>query len=220
MASCPNVGVEEHLEAGGVHGEVSTIGLEIAKSNSRRTGHMLPGVGCSADGSPGARSWSSSPASLGTWWHWRHAAARIAGHGNCLAWVRSALIPPAYVKPLVKQQKSHAADAEAICEAARRSNTGFAAVKIEEQQASRLVFRTRYLLVRQRTPTINAIRGHMAEYGWVAPRGPSQDIALGELIDGERGASLLAGTRKMMLRSTNSTRRSRGRRVSMRCRAG
>ena len=30
------------------------------------------------------------------------------------------------------------------------------------------MFRTRDLLVRQRTQTINALRGHMAEYGWVA----------------------------------------------------
>lgn len=30
------------------------------------------------------------------------------------------LIPPAYVKPFVKHQKSDAADAEAICEAAQR----------------------------------------------------------------------------------------------------
>ena len=34
-----------------------------------------------------------------------------------------------------------------------------------------MVFRARDLLVRQRTQTINAIRGHLAEYGWVAPQG-------------------------------------------------
>ena len=33
------------------------------------------------------------------------------------------------------------------------------------------MFRTRDLLVRQRTQLINAIRGHLAEYGWVAPKG-------------------------------------------------
>ena len=33
------------------------------------------------------------------------------------------------------------------------------------------LFRTRDLLVRQRTQTINALRGHLAEFGVVAPRG-------------------------------------------------
>jgi transposase len=52
------------------------------------------------------------------------------------------LNPPAYVKPFVKRQKNDAADAEAICDAARRPNMRFVAVKSEEQQASGLVFRT------------------------------------------------------------------------------
>src|SRR5881628_3938185 len=81
------------------------------------------------------------------------------------------LIPPAYVKPFVKRQKNDAADAEAICEAAQRPTMRFVAVKSEEQQASAAVFRGRDLLVRQRTQIANALRGHMAEYGWVAPKG-------------------------------------------------
>ena len=83
------------------------------------------------------------------------------------------LIPPAYVKPFVKRSKNDAVDAEAICEAAQRPTMRFVAVKSEEQQAAGLVFRTRDLLVRQRTQSINAIRGHLAEYGWVAPKGRS-----------------------------------------------
>lgn len=37
------------------------------------------------------------------------------------------LIPPAYVKPLVKRQKNDAADAEAICEAALRPSSSWSA---------------------------------------------------------------------------------------------
>jgi transposase len=81
------------------------------------------------------------------------------------------LIPPAYVKPFVKRQKNDEADAEAICEAAQRPTMRFVAVKSAEQQAVVVVFRARDLLVRQRTQIINAIRGHVAEYGTVAPKG-------------------------------------------------
>ena len=82
------------------------------------------------------------------------------------------LIPPAYVKAYVKRQKNDAADAEAICEAASRPTMSFVAVKTAEQQARGMLFRTRDLLVRQRTQTINALRGHLVEFGIVAPQGP------------------------------------------------
>ena len=81
------------------------------------------------------------------------------------------LIPPAYVKPFVKRQKNDTADAEAICEAAQRPTMRFVPVKSEEQQASGVVFRARDMLVHQRTQCINALRGHMAEYGHVFPVG-------------------------------------------------
>ena len=81
------------------------------------------------------------------------------------------LIPPAYVKPFVKRQKNDAADAEAICEAAQRPSMRFVPVKSEEQQASAVIFRARDLLVRQRTQLGNSLRGLVAEYGWIAPKG-------------------------------------------------
>jgi len=65
------------------------------------------------------------------------------------------LIAPKYVKPFVKRQKNDAADAEAICEAATRPTMRFVAVKSETAQASTLVFRTRDILVRQRTQITN-----------------------------------------------------------------
>jgi transposase len=47
----------------------------------------------------------------------------------------------------------------------------FVAIKTEEQQARAMLFRTRDLLVRQRTQLINALRAHLAELGIVAPQG-------------------------------------------------
>jgi transposase len=71
----------------------------------------------------------------------------------------------------VKRHKNDMADAEAICEAAQRPSMRFVPVKTEEQQANGVVFRARDLLVRQRTQCINALRGHLSEYGYVFPQG-------------------------------------------------
>ena len=98
------------------------------------------------------------------------------------------LVPPIYVKPFVKRHKNDAADAEAITEAAQRPTMHFVAVKTEAQQAQGMLFRTRDLLVRQRTQTINALRGHLAEYGVVAPQGRARIRELvGVLEDGDCG---------------------------------
>jgi transposase len=97
--------------------------------------------------------------------HWAREIGRL-GHA-----VR--LISPAYVKPFVKRQKNDAADAEAICEAAQRPTMRFVAPKSEQAQAAALVFRARDLLVRQRTQIINALRGHLTEFGIVVAEGPA-----------------------------------------------
>ena len=82
------------------------------------------------------------------------------------------LIAPHYVKPFVKRQKNDANDAEAIVEAASRKTMRFVAVKSAEQQGQAMVLKTRDLLQMQRTQAINALRGHLTEYGIVAPQGP------------------------------------------------
>src|SRR3954463_5366356 len=155
-------------------GEVTTIGLDIAKQvfhahGADASGAMLfsrritrqkliqffasqPSCTVAMEACAGAHHWGRELMKLG------HEVRLIA---------------PAYVKPFVKRQKNDAADAEAICEAAQRPSMRYVAVKTEAQQASGLVFRARDLLVRQRTQLINAVRGHMAEYGWVAPQGPA-----------------------------------------------
>ncbi len=44
----------------------------------------------------------------------------------------------------------------------------FVALKTEEQQARSMTFRTRDLLVPQRTQLVNALRGHLVEHGIIA----------------------------------------------------
>lgn len=146
--------------------EVTTIGLDIAK-------HVFHAHGADAHGGAAfcrrlgrgklLDFFAGRPACMvaleacGGAHHWARELAAV-GHD-----VRP--IPPAYVKPFVKRHKNDAVDAEAICEAAQRPSMRFVAVKSEEQQAAGLVFRTRDLLVGQRTQLINAIRGHLTEYG-------------------------------------------------------
>ena len=93
------------------------------------------------------------------------------------------LIPPAYVKPFIKRQKSDAADAEAICEAAQRPTMRFVAVKSEEVQGAAMVFRVRELLIRQRTQAINALRGHLTEFGQIVPQGAANAARLIALVE-------------------------------------
>ena len=107
------------------------------------------------------------------------------------------LIPPAYVKPFVKRQKNDTADAEAICEAAQRPTMRFVPVKGEEQQASGVVFRVRDMLVHQRTQCINALRGHMAEYGHVFPVGVMHVGTLIARVD-DPESDLPAGARMVL----------------------
>jgi transposase len=101
------------------------------------------------------------------------------------------------VKPFVKRQKSDALDAEAISEAAQRPSMRFVPVKSETQQANALLFKTRDLFVRQRTQIVNALRGHMAEFGWVAPKGLKHARDLQTLI-ADPACELLPAARAML----------------------
>ena len=98
------------------------------------------------------------------------------------------LIPPAYVKPFVKRQKNDMADAEAICEAAMRPTMRFVPVKSEETQGAAMVFRVRELLIRQRTQAINALRGHLTEFGQIVPQGAANAARLIAIVEDPDGA--------------------------------
>ena len=113
--------------------------------------------------------------------HWARELSALGHH------VR--LMPPTYVKAYVRRQKNDAADAEAICEAVTRPTMRFVPVKSAERQAVLVLHRTRELLVRQRTMLINAIRGHCAEFGIVAPQGVRR---ASELVEQVRQAEAVA----------------------------
>jgi len=81
------------------------------------------------------------------------------------------LIASQFVKPYVKSNKHDAADAEAICEAVARPSMRFVPVKSVEQQSVLAVHRARQGFVKARTAQANQIRGLLAEFGLVVPRG-------------------------------------------------
>jgi len=95
------------------------------------------------------------------------------------------MMPPSYVKAYLRRQKNDAADAEAICEAVQRPNMRFVPLKSAERQSVLTLHKARELLVRQRTMLINAIRGHCAEFGLIAPLGARK---VDELIEDVRSA--------------------------------
>jgi transposase len=153
-------------------GEVTTIGLDIAKS-------VFQAHGADASGAVVFRKKLGRSRLLAFFAAQPRCVVAMEACAGAHHWGRELiqlghtvrLIPPAYVKPFVKRQKNDEADAEAICEAAQRPTMRFVPVKSEEQQASGVVFRARDLLVRQRTQLMNGLRGHLAEYGYVAPKG-------------------------------------------------
>jgi transposase len=170
---CQSGGVEAPLKEASVS-QASTDGLDIAKTFScaRRRRAWGHGIQPQAEPAKLLDFFAKQPACLvameacsGA--HYPARELRTMGHE-----VR--LIPPAYVKPFVKRHKNDAVDAEAICEAVQRPGMRFVTVKSEEQQAAGMVFRTRDIVVRQRTQVVNALHGHLAEFGWVAPRGLAQ----------------------------------------------
>jgi transposase len=59
----------------------------------------------------------------------------------------------------------------------------FVPVKTEQQQANGIVFRARDLLVRQRAQCVNALRGHLFEYGYVIPQGITHVATLVALVE-------------------------------------
>ncbi|OAV50917.1 transposase [Rhizobium sp. WYCCWR10014] len=108
------------------------------------------------------------------------------------------ILPAQYVKPFVTRGKTDAADALAISQAMKRSDIRSVPVKTAAQQAATMVLRTRTFFVRQRTNAINALRGHMAEFGLVANRGITN---IGKLVAAlpERGDARIPPAARLML---------------------
>ncbi|THK33378.1 IS110 family transposase [Ensifer sp. MPMI2T] len=146
---------------------IATVGLDLAKNTFQV--HAVNAVGEVIVRRALGRSQVLAfferlpPCLVGSAHYW---AQEIGAMGHTVR-----LMPAAYVKAYVKRNKTDAADAEAICEAVTRPTMRYVAVKGRQEQAAAIILRTRDLLTRQRTQSINALRGHMAELGVIAAAG-------------------------------------------------
>ena len=81
------------------------------------------------------------------------------------------LIAAKLVRPFVSNNKNDFADAEALCEAARRPNMRYVGIKNIEQQTLSMRHRMREALIRERTAITNQIHGFLLEFGVPLPAG-------------------------------------------------
>ena len=164
--------------------EISTIGIDISK-------RVFQVHGVDASGTIVLRKKLRRSEFLRVFDDLAPCVVGIEACGSAHYWARELrelghevrMIAPSYVKPYVKRgKKNDAADAAAICEAVARPGMRFVGIKSAAQQGVLMLHRSRELLIRQRTNLVNALRGHMAELGIVAPKGIWNVKALLEVI--------------------------------------
>jgi transposase len=171
--------VKDHQQREPSMGDITTIGLDLAKNvfqvhavdaagnvvvrKRLRRGQVLVFFA-------GIPSCLVGLEACATAHHWARELIAL-GH-------EARLMPPNYVKAYVKRNKHDVADAEAICEAVRRPSMRFVPLKTVEQQSALMMHRARDLLIRQRTMLVNALRGHLAEFGLIEAQGLHKVVRL------------------------------------------
>jgi len=179
-------------EEGETVDQITTVGLDLAK-------HVFHLVGCDGDGKVVKRKMLRR----------REVLAYVANLPPCLIgmeacasghyWGRELkalghdvkLIPAQHVKAFLRGNKNDYNDALAIAEAVSRPQMRFVEIKTEAQQDIQALHRLRERRLQERTALCNQLRGLLAEYGLVLPKGiPVLRRRLPELLeDGENGLS-------------------------------
>lgn len=172
--------------------KITTIGLDLAKN-------VFHVVGCNEHGKIVRKRMLKRSQVLA---YFANLPVSLVGMEACASahhWARELgalghevrLIPPQYVKPYVRGNKNDYNDALAIAEAVVRPEMRFVGVKTPEQQDIQALHRLRERRLGDRTALCNQLRGLLAEYGLVFPKGVATlRRRLPELLeDGENGLS-------------------------------
>jgi transposase len=112
------------------------------------------------------------------------------------------LLPATYIRAYVKRNKTDAADACALLEAARCADIEPVRVKSVEQQALQGLHRTRSLWMATRTSRINALRGFCREFGIVIAQGSRVGLEqIGRVLADPHAAvpTLIRGTMTLLV---------------------
>jgi transposase len=161
-------------ERGETMQEITTVGLDLAKNLF----HLL---GCNGHGKEVKRKMLKRGQVIA---YFANLPPCLIGMEACSSahyWARELkklghevrLIPPQHVKAYLRGNKNDYNDARAIAEAARRPDIRFVEVKTIEQQDVQALHRLREARVGERTALCNQVRGLLAEYGFVLPKGVS-----------------------------------------------
>jgi transposase len=103
------------------------------------------------------------------------------------------LIPPQYVKPYVKGNKTDYIDAAAIAEACERPSMRFVPVKSESSQVMAVCHRLREAYVAERTACMSRIGAFLLEFGLSLPKGHAAMKRLFSWIGAQKGVTLPVG---------------------------
>lgn len=112
------------------------------------------------------------------------------------------LLPAQYIRAYVKRNKTDAADAAALLEAARASDIRPVRIKSVEQQALQGLHRIRSLWMGTRTSRINALRGFCREFGIAIPAGARTGLETISRVLADPGSAvpeLIRGTAKLLV---------------------
>jgi len=182
-----NSGGEERMQA-------TTIGLDLAKN-------VFQVHGEDAHGKVVVRKRLTRGQVLRWFANTPVARVGIEACGGAHYWARELIglghdvriLPPQYVKPFVKTNKSDAADAEAICRAVGSTRMPTVAVASPAQQDMQALHRVRQRLMANRTALGNQTRGLLLEYGIAVPKGMAR-LREGVRLVLERPSASLSAT--------------------------
>lgn len=152
--------------------EVTTVGLDLAKK-------VFHAVGFDGRGQEVGKKTLRRRQVLGYFAQMPRCVIGMEACAGAHYWARQLrelghevrLVPPQHVKPYLQGNKHDYNDGRAIVAAMGRSGQRFVAVKTVAQQDRQALLRLREGCIADQTALCNRIRGLLAEYGLVVPKG-------------------------------------------------